>query len=242
MEKEEYLKITAALRRGESLNLSPEQAAGLVTFQALEHVAAGVEAAQREPQPIQADALSRILTVYGGNFGVWRLFTEIVRKCQITPAAFASGLAAAYTTGRADRETALLLFKFARPSDMMNPDEMAIFDGLPDRLTIYRGCSTEEIAGGVFGLSWTLSRDVAEFFAWRYGAPDTSRVVVRTEITRAQALAYFSATTGEREIITDVTAGPSQPVEIIAREPSARFWEYMRGSRWNDRPENTAAV
>jgi len=236
MNRADYIKTWDALRRGEAVTLTPEQAAGLLRVQTLEQVRAGVEAAGREPQPIGPDPLNEILTRYGGNFGIWALFTRIVQAYKITPAAFASGLAAAYTLGNADRDTALLLFQHANRRDIMNAEELAVFEGLPLRLRIYRGCSVEETTAGVFGLSWTVNRAIAEFFAWRYNAADRGRVVVSTEITRPDVLAYFN-TRREQEIICNVEAGQSQPVEVIAREPSALYWDYI------DRKKgNTAAV
>ena len=181
MNRPEYLKTWEALKRGEPVHLTPEQAAGFVRAQTLEQVRAGVEAAQRKPQPLTVESLNEILPRYGGNFGIWRLFTEIVKTCKITPAAFASGLADAYTMGHADRETALLLFQYANPRQIMN-------------------------------------------------AADTGRVVVSTEITRPDVLAYFN-TRREREIICNVEAAPSQPVEVIAREPSGLYWDYMNGAK-----------
>lgn len=233
MNRAEYRKIRAALNRGETITQTPEQAAAFLRFETLERVRAGVLAARREPQPLTADALGRLLIRYGGNFGIWALFTEIVRNCRVTPDAFASGLADAYTMGHADRETALLLFQWANRRDIMNADDLAVFDALPLRLTVYRGCSVEEHRAGVFGLSWTLNRAIAEFFAWRFDAADRGRVVVCTQITRPDVLAYFN-TRREQELICNVEAGPSQPVELIAREPSALYWDYMNRNRAAD--------
>ena len=227
--------MRAALTRGETVQQTPEQAAEYLRFVTLEQVRAGLAEAKRQPQPLTPESLNGILTRYGGNFGIWALFTRIVSSCKVTPAAFASGLADAYTMGRADRETALTLFQHADARQIMNADDLAVFNGFPLRLTIYRGCGADEPAAGAFGLSWTLIRAVAEFFAWRFNADDTGRVVVSTQITRPDVLAYFN-TRREQELICNVEAGPSQPVDVIAREPSALYWDYMNRNR------NTAAV
>lgn len=229
MNRAECIKTLEALKRGEAVNLTPEQAADLFRFQVLEQVRAGVEAARNEPQPLTADALTRILCAYGGNNGVWALFTHIVIQCRLTPAAFASGLAHAYTVGRADRETALVCFNAADRRQMMGAAELAAFDALPERLTIFRGCSVDEHRAGVYGLSWTVSREIAEFFAWRFDAADRGRVVVSCEIPRADVLALFNPDT-EQEIITDVHA-PACSVEVVAWEPSALYWDYMKRKR-----------
>lgn len=229
MKRGELDRIRERLDRGETVNLTPEQFAAFHRAAVLDQVRAGVEAARQQPQPLTPETLNPILVRYGGNFGIWALFTRIVAACTITPAAFASGLADAYTTGHADRETALLLFRTANPRFIMNADDLAVFDALPERLRIYRGCSVEEHAAGVYGLSWTDSRAVAEFFAWRFDAADRGRVVVSCEIPGREALAFLNVR-NEREIIADVRR-PACSVEAIAGEPSALYWEYMNRDR-----------
>ena len=225
--KSENNATFARLERGEPVQMTPAQLAEFVRAQTLGQIAAGVEAAGREAQPITADVLNDILTRYGGNFGVWALFTRIVQAYRLTPQAFASGLAFAYVAGRPDRATAAQLFRIVRPCDIMSAEDVAALEELPARLTIYRGCSTSEAQGGAFGLSWTLSRAVAEWFAWRYDAADRGRVVLCTTIDRADVLAYFR-TRGEDEIICFVEA---PGVEVAAREPSALYWGRMHRGR-----------
>ena len=41
-------------------------------------------------------------------------------------------------------------------------------------MTLYRGCSTKEAEFGNFGFSWSLNRQVAEFFAFRKDQSDTA--------------------------------------------------------------------
>lgn len=108
---------------------------------------------------------------------------------------------------------------------MMSAEDLAAFQALPDRLEIFRGCSVEEHAAGVYGLSWTDSRAVAEFFAWRHDAADRQRIVVSCEITRPEALAYFNARK-EREIIADISR-EKHAVQVAAVEPSALFQEQL---------------
>ena len=222
-------EIRARLNRGETVNLTPGQAAALHREALLEQIRAGVEVARQQPQPLTPETLNPILARYGGNFGVWALFTRIVAACTLTPAAFASGLADAYTTGHADRETALLLFRNANPRDVMNAGDLAVFEALPPRLTIYRGCDVREHRAGVYGLSWTDSRAVAEFFAWRFDAADRGRVVVSCELARPEVLAFLN-TRNEREIIADVRR-PACSVELLAGEPSALYWDYVERKR-----------
>ena len=93
MKRGELDRIRERLDRGETVNLTPEQFAAFHRAAVLDQVRAGVEAARQQPQPLTPETLNPILVRYGGNFGIWALFTRIVAACTITPAAFASGLA-----------------------------------------------------------------------------------------------------------------------------------------------------
>lgn len=48
---------------------------------------------------------------------------------------------------------------------LMRRKDLKHFNDLPEVVTIYRGMTVEEFQSGNFGVSWTLSRKVAEFFA-----------------------------------------------------------------------------
>lgn len=52
--------------------------------------------------------------------------------------------------------------------NLMDEEEREFFNNLPDEVTIYRGCTKEEIKSGKFRMSWTLDRKIAEFFAYEY--------------------------------------------------------------------------
>lgn len=51
---------------------------------------------------------------------------------------------------------------------MMNENERKYFELLPEELTIYRGCSKTEIESKKYRFSWTLNKDVANFYAFEY--------------------------------------------------------------------------
>lgn len=85
---------------------------------------------------------------------------------------------------------------------LMEPGEHAFLASLKPVVTIYRGMSIAEKESGDFGVSWTLSRKHAEFFAFEYHRapfrPD--RMTVMTlEINAADIIAYFGD--NESEII-----------------------------------------
>ena len=48
---------------------------------------------------------------------------------------------------------------------LMSEEERAALEALPAQVTIYRGIRTCQIRREIYGLSWTLSRSVAEWFA-----------------------------------------------------------------------------
>ena len=79
---------------------------------------------------------------------------------------------------------------------MMTAEERQHLAGLPDRITIYRGYSHP---GRGNGMSWSLSRDVAQRFAFRFTVDTPGRIAHR-EIDKGDVIAYFAAR-GEREIV-----------------------------------------
>lgn len=56
-------------------------------------------------------------------------------------------------------------FKEADKKSLMTKEELKIFNSLPDEFTIYRGVGHKRKEKG---LSWTLSKDTAEWFMNRY--------------------------------------------------------------------------
>lgn len=70
---------------------------------------------------------------------------------------------------------------------------------LPERFTIYRGGHGSR-ADLAFGLSWTLDRDCACWFAMNWDCHGIPPLVVRREVTRRGVLAYID-TRNEEEIV-----------------------------------------
>lgn len=68
---------------------------------------------------------------------------------------------------------------------------------LPDEIEVWRGTSN---LSAVLGMSWTLSRDKAEWFANRWSGPD-GPILARGRIAKANVCAYFTGRR-EREIVT----------------------------------------
>lgn len=87
---------------------------------------------------------------------------------------------------------------------LMSKREIKILNNLPDKVKIYRGVTIDEIESNDFGLSWSLNREVAEFFAFKYRRNyDTSsslKTVIELEVDKNEIIAYFHDR-GEEEII-----------------------------------------
>lgn len=94
---------------------------------------------------------------------------------------------------------------------MMNEEEREFFNALPDMVQIYRGCSLKEIESGAFRFSWTLSKKVANFFAFEYNRNlNTNCDVVEKTVPKSQLLAYFNER--EEEEILYVAPHLSSPI------------------------------
>ena len=87
---------------------------------------------------------------------------------------------------------------------LMRRKDLKHFNDLPEVVTIYRGMTVEEFQSGNFGVSWTLSRKVAEFFANVYGRNhDTNhlpKIVHELEVSKLLIYAYFGDR-NEQEVI-----------------------------------------
>jgi hypothetical protein len=72
---------------------------------------------------------------------------------------------------------------------MMDEEELEFFKNLPDEITIYRGYRKRK---NKKGLSWTLSKERAEWFSRRFARTDSEAAVVKRVVKKSQVLAYFN--------------------------------------------------
>lgn len=94
------------------------------------------------------------------------------------------------------------LFAAKRPyrrSFLMMPDEFNALSNMPKRVRVYRGCELEHEADGC-GISWTVRKDVAEFFARRF---DRGGSVITAEVDRGDIVAYFDNRNEDEVILID---------------------------------------
>lgn len=90
-----------------------------------------------------------------------------------------------------------LSFRQPSFSFMMDDDEQARYDALPDIVTIYRGHHRDENEAG---MSWTLDRSVAEWFARRLCSAKHTPRVVTAQTHKSNIVAYLKGR-GEQEVI-----------------------------------------
>lgn len=95
------------------------------------------------------------------------------------------------------KEQLVNLFQRSSKNTLMDAEELEIFLGLPERITIYRG-TTSKNSNDIKAFSWTLSKERAEWFANRFD--DNIQKVFRAELPKEGALAYFST---EEEIVAN---------------------------------------
>jgi hypothetical protein len=79
---------------------------------------------------------------------------------------------------------------------LMLPHEIDYLQKLPEKITIYRGMTENELNQNSFGCSWTLKKDVAEFFATKYSRNfDTNnlkKIVQEITINKNEVIAFFN--------------------------------------------------
>lgn len=90
------------------------------------------------------------------------------------------------------------MFKAADRSSLMDEDDLAQLERMSEVVTVYRGVTAHN-AKNVFALSWTTKREVAEWFAHRFGESGT---VYTAKIEKAHVYAFFSGR-GEEELIVN---------------------------------------
>ena len=84
--------------------------------------------------------------------------------------------------------------------------ERSFLSEMPDELLVYRGMSVQEAESRNYGVSWTLSEEKAEFFAFEYKALDPissslEKTVVSKSIKKSDIIAYVQERDEEEVIV-----------------------------------------
>ena len=90
------------------------------------------------------------------------------------------------------------MFRSIDPQMLMDEEERGLFQSLDDVVTVYRGVTSYN-AQNVKALSWTLNREVAEWFAHRFGQNGT---VYEAQVKKENIYAVFLGR-NEEEVIVD---------------------------------------
>ncbi len=87
---------------------------------------------------------------------------------------------------------------------LMNESEKLFLENLPEEIRIYRAMTIKESKSRHFGVSWTLSKDVAEFFRDKYMRNHATRnepkIIIEKVVSKENIIAYFNERE-EQEII-----------------------------------------
>jgi hypothetical protein len=91
--------------------------------------------------------------------------------------------------------TWIRLLQSERPGrcHFMNDEERAVLESLPEKVTVYRGCTRRNANG----ISYTLSREKAEWFAHRFGQTGYVKQVI---VSKHEIYAYLNGRK-EQEVI-----------------------------------------
>ena len=181
------------------------------------------DAFQREI--VTGDDIVNILRTYTSDRDRWELFANLAENDKLSDEAFNKGLVIAWTVGRGTGDfRAIQYFMRCKKELVMNEEELAYYNRLPDKVTLYRGCSMDEYededGDSCFGISWTTSREIAEFFAFRNEQEDTA--VYSIEVDKEDIKAVFLS----RNEFEAICFGGDE-VTLVTDEPTELYTNYM---------------
>jgi hypothetical protein len=90
-------------------------------------------------------------------------------------------------------------FKSQQPNreTLMSEKDRKYLQELPEKITIYRGMTVEEFKDGDWGVSWSLKKDVAMYYAQVYGRNyDTKhlkKMVHKLVVNKSEVIAFINS-------------------------------------------------
>jgi hypothetical protein len=120
------------------------------------------------------------------------------------------------------------LFRADRPGreNLMKPEERETLAHLPDEVVVYRGYSDDDYEGYAEGISWTLDRRAAIWFAnWNRDA-DYPRVITG-KVRKEDIWAFFDG----GDLLLPPEAGPDPVGGFVSGQHVADLWLAYLGSR-----------
>lgn len=185
--------------------------------------------------PIMRDVL-----LYANDRTRWPLYCEIMDNRKVTRAAAIYGYREALCKGRADYR-AISIYEeqgFTTEEMLRSKKERKLWESLPDKVTLYRGCSTKEAEFGNFGFSWTLNRQIAEFFAFMNYQKDRAVYSILADKE------YISAVILERsedEALFFNSLFVTNNYRLVTDRPTEYYTDYMKArEKENKRLLNTS--
>lgn len=91
----------------------------------------------------------------------------------------------------------LKMLRKCNPKYLMGQENYGVYENLPDTFTVNRGLQENAQEDG---LSWTLSKDVAEWFASRF---ENDGEIIEKIVHKTEVIAYFNDR-DEEEIVLDI--------------------------------------
>jgi|SRR5688572_27258525 len=156
----------------------------------------------------EKDVIDRSLSLVDGELKL-RLFKSLIPM--LSSKGYWYALGRTYTTSscvdRISISEKRRLFYDYRPHReyLMTNDERRFLDARAKKVTLYRAMSINEQESGEFGVSWTLDKAVAEFYAFKYQGyeihrQEEERVVHSVTAEKENLIAYFKGRK-EKEVI-----------------------------------------
>ena len=104
----------------------------------------------------------------------------------------------------------ILNFDSENKKYLMDDEEILSLESFDDELTVYRGYNGK---GTRYGLSWTIDKNIAEFFAKRFVNSESNAKIAVGKVKKADVIAYL---TGRNE--SEILVNPDKVTEITIKD------------------------
>jgi hypothetical protein len=171
---------------------------------------------------------------YADNENKWPLYCEIMESRKVTRAAAVQGYREALCMGRADYRVIDIYEDqcFTTEEMLRSKKERKLWESLPDKVTLYRGCSTKEGEYGNFGFSWSLNRRVAEFFAFRN---DQSNTAVYSVLADKEDIRAIILERSEDEALYFESFFTLVDYKLVTDRPTEYYREFVKARKEEDK-------
>jgi len=110
---------------------------------------------------------------------------------------------------------------------LMTNDELRYLNARAKKVTLYRAMSVIEKESGEFGVSWTLSRTVAEFYAYKYQGyelhQEDEKFVHSITVEKEKLIAYFKGRKEKEVIYVHFDNDELPPIYLIPAENNRKW-------------------